>query len=300
MAFDWLRRRLFGRDPLNFANRLIDREESILPYRIVLETLSYCNGVCSFCPANKIVDTRGKNAMPMEMIDKILSELAAWRYAGVIALHGNSEPLLNENICQIVEKVRKALPDCIISIWTNGTKLDWSKHEALFINGLNHMHINNYSPKNTMHRSVREFLDAFKASPFASRPDIVVDLEMRKVDEVLLNKGGIAPKSEMQINYNGDLFSCCFDDYYRTVLGNVKSRSIQEIWNSPEYRRFRKEVVNGNRANYPACKTCDVPHNLPESIRAKSTASGHDYIVNPGIFGKSELDERYSRGAKSH
>jgi radical SAM protein with 4Fe4S-binding SPASM domain len=293
----------------------IDRPAALLPYRVVIETLSYCNGACTFCPANKTTDTRGKNVMPMAMVEKILADLASVSYAGVVSLHGNSEPLLNPAIVEIVAKARAALPDAFISIWTNGTKLDWARHEDLFPAGLNHLHINNYSHKRTVHKPVRAFLDAFRASPWAADPRVVVELYMREVDEVLMNKGGLAPNkpagegfepiagacfspvSDMQINYKGDLFSCCFDDYYRSTFGNVAD-GLWQAWNSEPYRRFRREVAaQGDRTRYPACAQCDVPHNKPERVLTKRTRTGDAYIVQPGVFGETELERSYSSGA---
>lgn len=295
-------------------NEMIEWRDSVLPYRIVIETLSYCNGVCSFCPANKIVDTRGKNAMSDEVFDKIVSDLAEWKYNGVISLHGNSEPLLNPNIVSSVKKLRDALPDAVISIWTNGTKLDWTRHSELFAVGLTHMHINNYSPKESWHRSVTRFREEFEKSEYAARDDIFVEFFMRKVDEVLLNKGGIAPNkiagdsfetiqgscgtpmAEMQINYKGDLFSCCFDDYYSTILGNVIERPLHQIWNSEAYRKYRREVVNGNRKNYPACANCDTPHNLPSKIVVKE-AGQMKIFVGKGVFTKPSVAKEYEKGS---
>lgn len=53
----------------------------------------------------------------------------------------------------------------------------------------------------------------------------------------------------------GKVYPCCRapEDL---VMGNVNEQSVDEIWNGPKYREFRRRMFSGD---YPeTCKTCDV------------------------------------------
>jgi radical SAM protein with 4Fe4S-binding SPASM domain len=58
--------------------------------------------------------------------------------------------------------------------------------------------------------------------------------------------------SAVEINSNGDMSPC--RDYHDYVVGNVKERTITEIWNSEPYLRFRKSLTE--RGLMPACTRC--------------------------------------------
>jgi radical SAM protein with 4Fe4S-binding SPASM domain len=60
------------------------------------------------------------------------------------------------------------------------------------------------------------------------------------------------------ITFDGDMVLCC-TDYYRTmVLGNVRDRSIREVWNSPRASAIRRDFIRGDLRNNPLCARCAV------------------------------------------
>lgn len=56
----------------------------------------------------------------------------------------------------------------------------------------------------------------------------------------------------VEINANGDMSPC--RDYHDYVVGNVKTHSITELWNSEAYRRFRRSVHQDGLM--PVCTRC--------------------------------------------
>jgi radical SAM protein with 4Fe4S-binding SPASM domain len=56
----------------------------------------------------------------------------------------------------------------------------------------------------------------------------------------------------VEINSNGDLSPC--RDYHDYVVGNLKERTITELWNSPAYRRFRCSLAG--EGLMPVCSRC--------------------------------------------
>lgn len=56
----------------------------------------------------------------------------------------------------------------------------------------------------------------------------------------------------VEINSNGDVSPC--RDYHDYVVGNVKTSTITELWNSESYRKFRASV--GSDGLMPVCARC--------------------------------------------
>ena len=58
--------------------------------------------------------------------------------------------------------------------------------------------------------------------------------------------------SAVEINSNGDMSPC--RDYHDFVTGNVKEKTVTELWNSEPYRKFRKSI--SEQGLMPACTRC--------------------------------------------
>jgi radical SAM protein with 4Fe4S-binding SPASM domain len=56
----------------------------------------------------------------------------------------------------------------------------------------------------------------------------------------------------VEVNSNGDLSPC--RDYHDFVVGNIKNATISQLWNAPEYRRFRKSL--STEGLMPVCSRC--------------------------------------------
>jgi len=55
---------------------------------------------------------------------------------------------------------------------------------------------------------------------------------------------------------DGSVVPCCKDWAGYTVLGNLSQDSLQSIWNSPDYVRFRRDVSNGVFSSFEVCRRC--------------------------------------------
>ena len=91
------------------------------PRMIMIETRSRCNGLCSFCPANALVDTRDDNYMTIELYQKIINELSDWDYSNRISIYNNNEPFLDRRIFDFISYTREKLPKAYIELKSNGT-----------------------------------------------------------------------------------------------------------------------------------------------------------------------------------
>ena len=67
------------------------------------------------------------------------------------------------------------------------------------------------------------------------------------------------PFTHMTIRSNGDVVVCCSDWSRDTLLGNIKTESLERIWNGKKLYAFRKMQLLTHGINHPLCSTCEIP-----------------------------------------
>ncbi|WP_088188553.1 radical SAM/SPASM domain-containing protein [Desulfosporosinus sp. FKA] len=60
----------------------------------------------------------------------------------------------------------------------------------------------------------------------------------------------------LTINANGSASHCIVDWNYSGIIGDAKTQSVVDIWNSPEYQNIRLMHFNGKRRDVPLCSKC--------------------------------------------
>lgn len=97
-----------------------------------------------------------------------------------------------------------------------------------------------------------------------------------------------APFHDIVILWNGDVVLCCFDYDGFNIIGNIKSDTIEEIWDGEQVNKLR--TIFNKRETYllPLCKKCYLaPHNHPISHKHMMRGlSEESYIL--GLFEKSK------------
>jgi radical SAM protein with 4Fe4S-binding SPASM domain len=63
------------------------------------------------------------------------------------------------------------------------------------------------------------------------------------------------PWEKMSLAWDGDVLPCCYDYDKKYVLGNVKNKTMAEMWNGPEMQALRKEFLDNDVKN-PLCRSC--------------------------------------------
>lgn len=58
------------------------------------------------------------------------------------------------------------------------------------------------------------------------------------------------------ILYNGDVIMCCNDYSKKVILGNVKNKTIKDIWNGKKYHSIREAISNKDFEKIPGCNNC--------------------------------------------
>ena len=270
----WTENRLCRTDRL--AKPLIDEiiasliEQEHLPlFRFIeIETISRCNGGCSFCPVNRDNDPRPLRKMDNDLFLNIIEQLGDLQYEGTLSLYGNNEPLLDKRIFEFATLTRERVPRARLCMFTNGTLLTIDAFKRL-ISVLDRLVIDNYSDTLTMHPNIREVADYWRDSQV---PDKEVQIIVRRETEVLTSRAGAAPNrkeippiqsscllpfTQMAVRPNGELGRCCADALGTKILGDLSRQSILDAWHSEAYRKFRRRLQQGRQYD-EMCIKCDM------------------------------------------
>ncbi len=249
-------------------NKQMQKGKCILPCLISIETINRCNSTCEFCPANKNSDKRPFAKMNEELFKKIIAELADLNYDGYLNLYVNNEPFMDVRIEEWYEYAKKNLPKAKMLLYTNGTLVTEERFRNI-IPHIDKMIINNYSETLELHENIRKIYNIVEHEKMYWNKDITI--QIRYIKEILTNRSGEAPNKRIKktnnrlcimpftdftIYPNGTVGLCCSDATEKTNLGNVKERTIYDIWSSEQYRILR-DLVGKDRELYSFCKGCD-------------------------------------------
>lgn len=68
------------------------------------------------------------------------------------------------------------------------------------------------------------------------------------------------PWTHFRVASNGDVVPCCRDLQHMTVLGNLKTQSVEEIWNGEPMLELREFLLRKKPQKVSACEKCDLPY----------------------------------------
>ena len=94
--------------------------------KIEIETSTQCNRHCTYCPNSQpgFEHRRTSNAfMDMKLFEKLLADLKDVDYDGKISLVGMNEFFMHDRNFAYLERIKQAIPKCIIQIYSNGDYL---------------------------------------------------------------------------------------------------------------------------------------------------------------------------------
>jgi hypothetical protein len=271
-------------------------ESTPLFTRIQIQTVSWCNRSCNFCPSGKFPVP--KTFMSLEVYQRIMEQLAELQYAGRISPYLMNESLLDKRLPDLITSARERCPEGWIAINTNGDALSERLLHRLFDAGLNCLDVNAYDDAAQYERYV-----ALGQRVVAQRQDVrfctgyldplfngeeqprslkilhcrdMTDWETRfraKLPALgLTNRSGNVPGArripaplelgcprpfqQMYINHRGEAVLCCNDWRFEVIMGDTATASVAEIWYNEKYQAYRHNLQRRNRA-MPLCATCD-------------------------------------------
>lgn len=230
------------------------------PHTVEAGISKNCNLRCPYCPNSLIEKKLPDEIMPMSLFEKMLMDLKAIDFDGILHFHRFNEPTL-VRVEDYIIKAKEILPKIVTELFTNGTKLTKERLESLKKTHLDKIIV-------TQQKGVTNgFMERLK-----DIPDSLLDnIDTKYWDELnLVNRAGILGQTEKSLeepcyslhtNLGVDsdgIIPLCIDDYYRqVVLGDIKKETIEEIWTKPSTRELFNKLDEGKRSEIIICKDCD-------------------------------------------
>ncbi len=231
-----------------------------------------CNRSCSYCP-NSLYGPRENEIMQETLYREILVQLKSVNFKGRLAFHFYNEPLLCPNLEEFIILTKIILPECRVTICTNGTLLTKDKILKLLELGINGFFITkhenskelpfekNLSELNEGERSRLKF-NSYENLILTNRGGVMNSI-FEETNLLPLDKPCYIPTSNLQFTVNGNVLPC-FEDYEeKNIMGNVKDNHIIDIWNKQKFVDFREQLKKGNRACNDVCSKCNSLLVLP-------------------------------------
>jgi MoaA/NifB/PqqE/SkfB family radical SAM enzyme len=231
------------------------------PMFVEVETTTYCNRRCSYCP-NSIFDRglrRNEVRMPTELFRSIVEQLGALHFCNQFSPHNYGEPLADPRMPDLLRTARTAMPAARIALYTNGDYLTPDLFDEIEPH-VDHFVITQHGER--MPPGVRALFD--RDGPELPKVRYKTAQQIRANAS---NRGGLIPieavrrracgvvMNELHINAHGQLLLCCEDYLARKTFGNVRDLSIEEAWALPERLEVHRGNIRGDLA-LPGCATC--------------------------------------------
>ena len=254
-------------DDINSISRLLDIRVPCLK-NIQIETTSICNLRCEYCPNSTV--GRDNAFMEAETYYKIIDSLKEYipDYSGTLAPHFYGEPLIDKRLEQFIAYTRKILPSAVIEVYTNGELLTIDRYLALKTAGVDLFRISQHTElPSTVVETTLTYIQQ-------NHPEIFsIDYKVYRDEKFKMNRGGLVTTEQVPLelmrtvtgcsmahrvltfDFKGNALLCCNDYLAQHVFGNIRSNSIEEIWEGMGYQRVRNLLMFGYLP-FEMCKVC--------------------------------------------
>jgi len=235
-----------------------------------------CNRTCPFCPRANPDYPNKAEYIPLDLYEKVMSDLSDISYTGIILYSAFSEPLLHKQVDQLIFLSKRYCPQARVEIVTNGDFLTSNKLISLFEAGLNtilislydgpHQHERFLAMKHEAALNDNQFILRVRYLPKEEHYGITMSnraglLNLEDIGIVPLDRPlkqyCCYPFYQCVVDYDGSVLLCPHDWKRALIAGNLNNESLLDIWNGKVMSQARKRLLNRNR-NFSPCKVCDV------------------------------------------
>jgi radical SAM protein with 4Fe4S-binding SPASM domain len=261
---------------------------------IEIETFSYCNRRCWFCPNSTVDRMSENNIMPEDVYLDLIHQLKEIHYCGELTYSRYNEPLSQrELIIKRIKQAREALSNAILRTNTNGDYITRDYIEELCDAGLNQLWIQQYlsnkekynhkKMRNRIEKKIEKLglpakiitdIDGYKLEYDLSYCDMTIHIRSRNFDIDGSSRGETVPiaseytrtqkclqvHNNMYIDYNGSVMVCCalrsdVPGQESGIMGHISEGKLWDIFMNEKYRPWREHhKTDGEKAGF--CKTC--------------------------------------------
>jgi radical SAM protein with 4Fe4S-binding SPASM domain len=266
------------------------------PLTVHIEPTNVCNFNCSFCPVSRddYAEQSGfYERMSMELYRKIVSDLKSFEQLRALKFYFLGEPFLNPDLVEMVQIANQEKLAERIEITSNGSLLC----DGIVTSGLDYLRVSIYSPQRSQITRNVERIFRLRNQLGQEKPFIAVKYMPdgpNDRDQFLETYDGIADESIIEgyhnwastivmapptkkkncpfphymmiLRANGDVVPCCVDWNAKLKIGNVKDRSLREIWDGRTREKLVNIMVSGGRESISQCEMCDLPETTPDNL----------------------------------
>ena len=248
-----------------------------------IETTAHCQLECEFCPHKTM--KRPMGIMSDELFDKILNDISYMQVEKVMPfLFG--EPFLDKKIYSRVERIKEVLPGMPISLFSNGgVPIDETKAGMLKDIGI----VISYTLEADAEVRDRNVEILKKAGVAAIEVHVVGEGTMMtplvryaegfgrkhvlpvlvfgkynwagKIRSRMTQPDGhcCRPRAQICVMWDGRVALCCADIDCEICLGDVRTTSLKDIWESDKFRMYREK----KKSELDFCKVCNMQNDGP-------------------------------------
>lgn len=201
--------------------------------------------------------------MAWPLIERIVGNLAEMGYRGRVSWFRVNEPLLDTRLERILGLTRKSLPDCWLTLVTNGDLLTWTRYRSLKAAGLDALGISIYDDvawdrvyREGFHRDCVVF-DRRPAQTHRFVDNRAGNISRPSEKGSALRQKCFRPATMMSVMVNGRVALCNPDLYGEIDLGDLNHQRIEEVWENASMKRYRYQLMALGREGLPLCERCD-------------------------------------------
>lgn len=115
-----------------------------LPFFVEVETHSYCNRTCGWCPNGWSDRGKQRTHISHGAWQAVLGDLEEVSYKGWFAFHNYNEPLSDPTISDKIQEARQRLPNAQLALFTNGDYLTRERLAELIAYGVDYLRVTLY------------------------------------------------------------------------------------------------------------------------------------------------------------
>lgn len=271
---------------------------ALYPRLVAVETTSYCNARCVFCPNDTL--KRGKRHMTDDLFASVIEQCREFPLPAIEPFI-QGEPFMDPKILSRLEMIHKRLPNTKLRLYSNGNALLPDRADAISEFNIDHLYISLNTTDAARYKSVmglslertinnlRYLTDPKRRKKVAKQITVRMvrmldttleeqenflalckDLNVRPFIVGLFNyKGDIQsdlPKpsypcehmDRLDILSNGMVTLCCMDQDGEFAWGDVNKEPILDVYRGKVATKYRELHWSGKRNEIHPCDTCNL------------------------------------------
>lgn len=229
-----------------------------LTKHVNLELSNLCNygNVHKKCPVNKLQAEH--NIIPSKIIYDVFSTLERFKYSRMITFCCYNEPLIDPRLFEFVRAARKACPDSIVRITSNGFYLNQSLALELVDAGVTSLGITAYTPSEVERLKKIHLPIHYAVMPSIPSHDMDDRLGLYgELPLINLDIPCLAPLFQIIVNAKGRVVLCCYDWKGLYTYGDLNNQSLEDIMKNPKMWIDYGQLSKGERI-LDICRRCKL------------------------------------------